>query len=150
MKKEYPRRTKNGKGRGRNWRLKRLAREAGDAEEAGAGGGKGGRGRGVGDKAEREEADYEMFLRDVEEDEEMRGAMDLYKARRAEEAALAKAEGAEAEGMDVDGEGQDGKDEEGEGEEEEEEDDGLEIPMDQLREEFEDMMMEERQGGAGK
>lgn len=113
VKKAYPKRKK---AKNRNWKLKRMARE--DEREQGAR---------KGMERSGEEADYEMFLRDVEEDEEMRQAMDLYRAQR-EAKAAGRMEGVE---------GPDGEDAD-EGDEE-----GLEIPMAQLREEFEDMKMEE-------
>ena len=66
VKKSYTRKKKN---KSRNWRLKRM--------------------NGVGDESssrrqdqERMERDFEMFLRDVEEDDELRNTMDLYKARQ--------------------------------------------------------------------
>ena len=120
VKKSYPQRKKH---KSRNWKLKRMAREDGQEQ-----------GPRKGMERAGEDADYEMFLRDVEQDEEMRQAMDLYKAQRARE--LAAAEG-RMEGV----EGQDG--EVGREEDEPEDEEGLEIPMDELREEFEDMRMDE-------
>jgi nonsense-mediated mRNA decay protein 3 len=69
------------------------------------------------------ERDFEMFLRDVEEDEELRAGLALYKAEQERQAA--------ADAMEV--------------EESElgEEDHGLEIPMEQLLDDFEDMTMHE-------
>lgn len=67
IKKAYVRRKKN---RGRNWRLKRMNREEGVAAAGGR--------RQDQDKLEQ---DFEMFLRDVEEDAELRNTLALYKNR---------------------------------------------------------------------
>ncbi|KAJ9143049.1 60S ribosomal export protein NMD3 [Pleurostoma richardsiae] len=63
VKKHWPRRRKH---RNRNWRLKRMARDEGEL---------------LPKKADQERMDdeYELFLRDVEEDEELRAALALYK-----------------------------------------------------------------------
>ncbi|KAH7099754.1 RNA binding protein [Auriculariales sp. MPI-PUGE-AT-0066] len=71
--KAYPARRK--KNRTRNWRLKSMAMEAGDTGADGVVGRMGGR-----DKKKVDE-DYEIFLRDLEEDVEMRAAVNLYKAK---------------------------------------------------------------------
>ncbi|KAK3318206.1 NMD3 family-domain-containing protein [Apodospora peruviana] len=63
VKKHYPNRRKNKK---RNWKLKRMAKDEGDLLPKPA-------------DQERMDAEYEMFLRDVEEDEELRAALALYK-----------------------------------------------------------------------
>ena len=68
VKKSYPRRKKKSNGgKARNWRLKRMAREEGDVLPKKQ-------------DQERIERDYEMFLRDVEEDSELRSTLALYKA----------------------------------------------------------------------
>ncbi|KAF7354750.1 60S ribosomal export protein NMD3 [Mycena sanguinolenta] len=59
VKKTYPNRRKKTKPR--NWRLRSIGKEAGE-------------------DAKKVEEDYEMFLRELEEDPEMRGAVNLYKA----------------------------------------------------------------------
>lgn len=122
VKKAYPRRNKNKKNR--NWRLRRMEREEGvESRKKGQG---------------QEEMDYEMFLRDVEEDADMREAMDLYKAerRRRDQASgdgMEGVEGAAAMNRAT-----------AEGEEASEEDeDGLEVPLEQLKEEFEGMGLED-------
>ena len=66
VKKHYPNRRKNRK---RNWKLKRMAKDEGDLLPK------------AGDAAKME-ADYENFLRDVEEDEELRAALALYKSTK--------------------------------------------------------------------
>lgn len=63
VKKHYPNKRRNRK---RNWKLKRMAKDEGELLPKEA------------DQA-RMEAEYEMFLRDVEEDEELRAALALYK-----------------------------------------------------------------------
>ncbi|KAL2761077.1 hypothetical protein ACRALDRAFT_2024935 [Sodiomyces alcalophilus JCM 7366] len=65
VKKFYPNRKKN---RRRNWKLKRMAKEEGELLAK----------QNVQDRTEEE---YEQFLRDVEEDEELRANMALYRAR---------------------------------------------------------------------
>jgi nonsense-mediated mRNA decay protein 3 len=77
IKKTYPNRRKKNKAR--NWRLKSIVKEA--DENAGEGEiGRGAIGRRGGLDREKVERDYELFLRDLEEDEEMRGTVNLYKA----------------------------------------------------------------------
>jgi nonsense-mediated mRNA decay protein 3 len=83
VRKTYPNRKKKSKGR--NWKLKSIVKEAGD-EHVGLGRERqaGGRQRGA-DNA-KAEADYEAFLRDLEEDEEMRAGVNLWKAPAAKRA----------------------------------------------------------------
>ncbi|KAK0120752.1 ribosome-binding protein [Cadophora gregata f. sp. sojae] len=66
VKKFYARKKK---AKNRNWRLKRMARDEGDLLPKKS-------------DQERMDKDYEMFLRDVEEDEELRQTMALYKAQQ--------------------------------------------------------------------
>jgi len=87
VKKSYPNRKKH---KNRNWRLKSMAMEA---EETGDG--KGVVGRLGGRDKRKVEEDYELFLRDLEEDVEMRQTINLYKAGGA------KKKGGQY-GMDVD------------------------------------------------
>jgi len=63
VKKHWPNRRKN---RRRDWRLKRMAKEEGELLPKKS-------------EQDRIEAEYEMFLRDVEEDDELRAALALYK-----------------------------------------------------------------------
>lgn len=93
VKKHYPARKK---GKSRNWKLKRMAREESEMKPRKQ-------------DQDRDEVDYEQFLRDIEADEEMRQGLKMYK--NAEKNGTTNME------METDGE---------------EEDDGLEIPMDQV------------------
>ncbi len=77
VKKYYPNRRKKSAGRARPWKLKSIAKETEDNADAGIGRGALGRRGGVDQR--RVEQDYELFLRQIEEDEEMRGAINLYK-----------------------------------------------------------------------
>ncbi|RPD53416.1 NMD3-domain-containing protein [Lentinus tigrinus ALCF2SS1-7] len=77
VKKAYPNRRKKNKPRA--WKLRSMAKEAG--EEGETGGGRGVVGRMGGRDQKKVEEDYELFLRDLEEDEEMRGAVNLYRAK---------------------------------------------------------------------
>ncbi|KAJ7237004.1 NMD3-domain-containing protein, partial [Mycena rebaudengoi] len=76
VKKAYPNRRKKSKAR--SWRLRSIGKEAG--EEGETGGGRGVVGRMGGRDQRKVEEDYELFLRELEEDPEMRGAVNLYKA----------------------------------------------------------------------
>jgi nonsense-mediated mRNA decay protein 3 len=97
VKKHY---TRTRKAKGRNWRLKRIgAQEASDR-------------KGEQDRIER---DYEMFLRDVEEDTEMRAGVNMYKAEKG------------ADEMDLETEDGDGE---------------IKIPMEELLEDFGEMHIE--------
>ncbi|TVY68978.1 60S ribosomal export protein NMD3 [Lachnellula suecica] len=71
VKKFYARKKKS---KNRNWRLKRMNKDDGDL---------------LPKKADQEkmDKDYEMFLRDVEEDTELRATLALYKAQQAKKAA---------------------------------------------------------------
>ncbi|GKU05395.1 nonsense-mediated mrna decay protein 3 [Fusarium langsethiae] len=79
VKKHYPRRRKNRK---RNWQLKRMNKDEGELLPKKA-------------DQERMDQEYEQFLRDVEEDEELRATLALYKAqkRAEEEMSVAETEG---------------------------------------------------------
>jgi nonsense-mediated mRNA decay protein 3 len=109
VKKHYARKKKGGKNR--NWRLKRMNKEESEMLPRKQ-------------DQERMERDFEMFLRDVEEDAELRAGLALYKA---EQERLA------AEAMEV------------EDSEFGEEDEGLQIPMEQLLDDFEDMTMKDQE-----
>lgn len=77
IKKHYVR---SKKTKSRNWRLKRMAREY--EEEATAPNANVPMNKRQEQEQARMEQDYEMFLRDVEEDQELRQTLDLYKVRQ--------------------------------------------------------------------
>ena len=82
VKKHYERKRKTRK---RNWKLKRMDRDEGELLPKKA-------------DQERMDREYEMFLRDVEEDEELRAALALYKnEKKAEEDEMSMAETDEGE-----------------------------------------------------
>lgn len=78
VKKSYPNRRKKSKSR--NWQLRSIAKEAGEEGETGKE--RGVVGRMGGRDQKKVEEDYEIFLRELEEDPEMRGAVNLYKAQQ--------------------------------------------------------------------
>ncbi|VVT44720.1 uncharacterized protein SAPINGB_P000510 [Magnusiomyces paraingens] len=69
VKKHYPGKRKN---RGRNWKLKRMAKEHNIEDDA----------RVSKNDLDRVERDYEMFLQELEEDRELRGNVNLYKSNQ--------------------------------------------------------------------
>ncbi|KAF7537800.1 hypothetical protein G7Z17_g12782 [Cylindrodendrum hubeiense] len=80
VKKHYPHRRKN---RNRNWKLKRMGKDDGELLPKKA-------------DQDRMDQEYEQFLRDVEEDEDLRATLALYKAkekRDLEEMSIAETEG---------------------------------------------------------
>jgi nonsense-mediated mRNA decay protein 3 len=116
VKKHYERKKKN---KSRNWRLKRMAKEESEMAPR---------------KQEQEklERDFEMFLRDVEEDEELRQGLALYKLQQQKKKASMK--------MDVDVESQP------EVMDEDESDDGVpEIPMEQLIDDMDELTFEDEE-----
>lgn len=76
VKKSYPDRKRRSK---RNWKLKSIAKEAEDPNSGENVVGRGALGRRGGLDSQRVERDYELFLRELEEDEEMRANVNLYK-----------------------------------------------------------------------
>lgn len=78
VKKAYPNRRKKNKVR--NWKLKSIAKEAEEGDAAASSGRGGVVGRMGGRDQKKVDEDYELFLRDIEEDEEIRAAVNLYKA----------------------------------------------------------------------
>ncbi|KAH9478257.1 60S ribosomal export protein NMD3 [Psilocybe cubensis] len=76
VKKTYPNRRKKSKVR--NWKLRSIAKEAG--EEGETSNARGAIGRMGGRDLKKVEQDYEIFLRDLEEDPELRSGINLYKA----------------------------------------------------------------------
>jgi nonsense-mediated mRNA decay protein 3 len=79
VKKSYPNRRKKNKQR--NWKLKSIAKEAeeGAGMNEGSGYGRGALGRRGGLDQKKVERDYEIFLQTIEEDKDMRSAINLYK-----------------------------------------------------------------------
>ncbi|KAF8699470.1 hypothetical protein AX14_000922 [Amanita brunnescens Koide BX004] len=127
VKKTYPNRRKKSKTR--VWRLKSIAKEV-EEEEGGKGAGQGGVvGRMGGRNQKKVEEDYELFLRDLEEDEEMRKDVNLYKVK-GDVTMKGPGAGKAAElGMDVD---------------EEEDADAADFPevkLDELLEDFDEMTL---------
>jgi len=123
VKKSYPRKKKS---KNRNWRLRRMAREESDMLPRKQ-------------DQERAERDYEMFLRDVEEDTELRASLALYKNTRKNQPKTQRMEGVEMAGVREESApsgsemGQDIEDDDGD-------DGGLpEIAIDELLDEFEEM-----------
>ncbi|GMK56739.1 hypothetical protein CspeluHIS016_0305790 [Cutaneotrichosporon spelunceum] len=160
VKKTYPNRRKKSKPR--NWKLKSMAKEAEDGIEQ-SGFGRGAVGRRGGVDTKNVERDYELFLRDLEEDKEMRQAINMYRAeapaeneedddgdvamgsgakagsgmrggKRRDGAASAAAAAAE---MDAEEDSMGGID----GDDEDEEEDFPEIELDELLENFEELDM---------
>lgn len=76
IKKHYPRRRKN---RQRNWELKRMGKDEGELLPKKA-------------DQDRMDQEYEQFLRDVEEDEELRATLALYKSKKQDTDAMSMAE----------------------------------------------------------
>jgi nonsense-mediated mRNA decay protein 3 len=105
VKKHYPNRRRN---RRRNWKLKRMAKDEGELLPKKA-------------DQERMDKEYEMFLRDVEEDEELRAALAVYKnPRKVTDEEMSVAE------TDMDG------------------DDGVPgVNMDELLDDFDELTMED-------
>jgi nonsense-mediated mRNA decay protein 3 len=122
VKKHYARK-KNKKTR--NWRLKRMAREY--EEEALQQ-----QGASVSRKQEQErermEADFEMFLRDVEEDQELRSTLQLYKNKNARSNDRMQVEGG-AGGMDMD--------------EDQSDDEAPKISMEELLDDFDELNVDD-------
>jgi len=117
VKKHYPRKKKSGKNR--NWRLRRMNKDEGEMLPRKQ-------------DQERMERDFEMFLRDVEEDTELRSTVALYKAqqekRRAEKMELDAAEAASVAQTE---------------ETEEGEDELPKIDMEELLDEFDELNVED-------
>lgn len=119
VKKSYPRKKKN---RSRAWKLQRMAKDESEMLPRKQ-------------DQERAERDYEMFLREVEEDAELRGTLALYKNSRKNPPSGARMEGVEKTGetMDV-----------AETDEEDEEEGLPEITMEELLDEFDELNVKDR------
>lgn len=144
VKKHYARKKKS---KSRTWRLRRLGgEEAADGKDAD---------RSRRQDPDRVERDYEMFLRDIEEDADLRSTLALYKAgneRRPNRSKPDRMEGVEREAArpdeidavpavdrdEVNDEDED-EDEEGEGE-----DEVPQINVDELLDEFDELEIEDR------
>ena len=90
---------------------------------------------------ERVERDFEMFLREVEENEEVRREMALYKAREEKKTEREREKEREGEGMETEGV-------EEEGEDDGEEDGGEDLPeidMEELLDEFDELSVGEEE-----
>ncbi|KAH1328735.1 ribosome-binding protein [Aspergillus fumigatus] len=124
VKKHYARK-KNKKTR--NWRLKRMAREYEEEalQQQGAS-----ISRKQEQERERMEADFEMFLRDVEEDQELRSTLQLYKNKNARPNNRMRVEGG-AGGMAMD--------------EDESDDDAPKISMEELLDDFDELNMDDEE-----
>ena len=121
--KKYYARSKKGKSR--NWRVKRMPREGGGPEEMPSG-----RKR---EDQDRLEEDFEMFLRDVEEDKELQSTLALYKAKNTRPRAE-RMEGVETAADDA------------MAEEDSDDDEGVpKINMDQLLDDFDDLDVNDRE-----
>lgn len=144
VKKSYPNRRKKNKTRA--WKLRSIAKEAG--EEGETGNARGVVGRMGGRDQKKIEEDYELFLREIEEDEEMRGAVNLYRSKDAKPGAGSGLAGGKTRkkaqfDMDVDeapAAAAPADDEEGE-----EEADFPEISLNELLEDFDEMTLEEHE-----
>jgi nonsense-mediated mRNA decay protein 3 len=139
VRKAYPNRRKKNKTR--DWKLRSIAKEAG--EEGGTSGARGIVGRMGGRGGKKVDQDYELFLRDLEEDLEMRGAVNLYKIQKDETADTAEIAARLAGGkqrpkgqLDPDIWMEDGT-------REEDEADFPEIKLDELLEEFDEMTLQD-------
>ncbi len=111
VKKFYARKKKP---KSRNWRLKRMAKDEGEMLPRKQ-------------DQERMEADFEMFLRDVEEDTELRNTLALYKAKQEKKARMERMEGIEGDGASV------------AMTEDDDEDGAPKINMDELLDEFDEL-----------
>lgn len=106
VKKFYPR--KNSKAKTRRWKLRRMAKEHNDMEANPES-------RAAKQDAEKAERDYELFLQELEEDAELRGAVNIYKAK------------------------------DGENEMDDDDEDGPEINVDELLDELDDLALEDHE-----
>ena len=157
VKKAYPNARK--KSRSRTWKLRSIAREA-DEEGVATSSARGMIGRAGGRDQKKVEEDYELFLRELEEDPEMRAAVNLYKAgdRAGGDAAMREIRGPKkgkraAFAMDVDDAPQQQQQQQqqgGDGEDDEEAEDEPDFPqvgIDELLDEFDEMTLAEDEKG---
>ncbi|KAI9799805.1 MAG: ribosome-binding protein [Sarcosagium campestre] len=123
VKKYYARKKKN---KSRNWRLRRIAKDESDMLPRKQ-------------DQERMEQDYEMFLRDVEEDTELRSTLALFKAKNAKQA---KAATDAMEGVQT--ESHDGNAATDAGYSDDDDDDAPRIDMEELLDEFDELHVDEK------
>ncbi|KAG6332980.1 hypothetical protein ID866_6108 [Astraeus odoratus] len=141
VKKAYPNRRKKGKAR--NWKLRSIAKEEG--EEGDTGSGRGVVGRMGGRDQKKVDEDYELFLRDLEEDPELRGSVNLYKTNDVKMRDVTSGGGQRRQGqygMDVDTAEGDVKPAT-DAEEEDDEPDFPDVKLDELLENFDEMTLED-------
>ncbi|KAJ3079272.1 hypothetical protein HK102_003911 [Quaeritorhiza haematococci] len=139
VRKSFPNARK--KNRGRNWRLKNLAKEKEEEELAALAGKTSGKAASKTDKG-KNELDYELFLRDIEEDSELRGMINLYKDPTAQK----KKPQPSSMMMDSEDEVEDHAIEAEDGEEEEPEEDFPTISVDELLDDLEAMTITDPEG----
>lgn len=113
VKKHYARKSKKGKYR--KWKLKRMAKEHNDIVANDDS-------RQARQEQERAERDYELFLQELEEDEELRQTINLYKAGEEPQVKVAD-----------------------EGEEDMDDDDAPEIAIDELLDELDGLALEDQE-----
>jgi len=144
VKKAYPNRRKKSKAR--NWKLRSIAKDAG--EEGETGNARGAIGRMGGRDQKKIDEDYELFLRDLEEDPELRSSVNLYKATDVKMAGPTKSRGGKRAhyAMDVDESEVPQTGTNGNGEGVEAEPDFPEIVLDELLEEFDEMTLGHDEG----
>ncbi|KAL2267807.1 hypothetical protein VTJ83DRAFT_5084 [Remersonia thermophila] len=118
VRKHYPNRRKN---KHRNWKLKRLAKDEGDLLPKPS-------------EQEKMDAEYEQFLRDVEEDEELRAALALYKNTKKKQPQQPR-QPKEDDAMSI---------AETEGTADDEDDDIPKISMDELLDDFDELEIHDR------
>lgn len=141
IKKGYPNRRK--RARSRAWKLRSIAKEQG--EEGETGGGRGVVGRMGGRDQRKVEEDYELFLKDLEEDPELRASVNLYKAKdvKMQDVNTGRKKGGQY-GMDVDEarpQSGDGAGVEADDEDAEEEADFPDVQLEELLEDFDEMTL---------
>jgi nonsense-mediated mRNA decay protein 3 len=152
VKKAYPNRRKKSKAR--NWQLRSIAKDAG--EEGETGNARGAIGRMGGRDQKKVEEDYELFLRDLEEDPELRASVNLYKASDVKMAAPTKSRGGKRAhyAMDVDEPEAPSLEAQSETDRDNQEDakpepDFPEIGIDELLEEFDELTLGHREDDQG-
>ena len=137
VKKTYPNRRKKNKPR--NWKLRSIGKEAGEEGETSSG--RGVVGRMGGRDQKKVEEDYELFLRELEEDPEMRGVVNLYKTKDVKMGdGVPKGRKKSQYAMDVDETPQVAE------EEAEEEGDFPDISLDELLDDLDEMTLGEDEG----